>query len=709
MQTSLPYEAEMLGVDKSMLLAKRKQMLSLAEADLDIETKNNISKITNRVSPYQPEDDEKLALAQIRRHFTDGHVTMWRPRREFNDLSVIGRGMVDQMSFNTYQPNNGEPYPGDEVNSWRSNAMRPVVRNKIISVAAHALSLLVFPKIFAYNDESEDQHDAATVMKNLIEWAGDKIDYPFLSLRAVVTAMWSPACFVFEGYNEVSRPVKKMNPETGTWDVEWVEDEILSGFQGDVIPVDEMYIENIYENDIQKQGWLIWRQVKSYDAVKLQWGKHRNFEHVHAGVQTIFSDANETFYEVYDSTMRQNLCEVVQYWNRSQDLYLVAINGVLITDPNNPNPRNDKRYPFAKFGFELMDEGRFFYYKSLAFKDMQDANIINTLYPMVIDGTYLALFPPMYGTGADTLPSDVVVPGSMTTMTDPNFKLAPIFQQQNIGAGLQMLKTVEDSISENTPDRVFSEMRGAGGRGMTGYQMSVVQQEIRIILGLFTEMIGSYVRQIGTLMVGDIVQYLTIADANKISGDSGLIFKTFILHNRKQGGKNHVNKIRFDGDLPTEQITEAEAFKQSLDTFAAQGGLKSDSTVLYRVQPTLFRNLKFMCHVSGDVMNPMTEEMKRTLGLEIYDRAIMNQFADQEQVTRDFLFGDNPLSSNDPDKYMKKKQDFAGVPGAMMNGGLPGTPTPVAPGVPAPGAPQGQPLPQSSPINAMNKLTSQPK
>ncbi len=83
-----------------------------------------------------PEEMEIRSL--IIRHFGLGYVTMYTPRVEFNDLCVLDRMQIDQMSWNTYQPNNGGPMWGDELNSWRSRALKPVVRNKCISIAAHA-------------------------------------------------------------------------------------------------------------------------------------------------------------------------------------------------------------------------------------------------------------------------------------------------------------------------------------------------------------------------------------------------------------------------------------------------------------------------------------------------------------------------------------------------------------------------------------------
>ena len=79
----------------------------------------------------------------------------------------------------------------------------------------------------------------------------------------------------------------------------------------------------------------------------------------------------------------------------------------MLTDFDNPNPRQDKLYPFDKFGYEPINN-RFFYYKSLAFKLQHDADIINTIYQMVIDGTFLAIFKPMVNVGGEIIASDVI-------------------------------------------------------------------------------------------------------------------------------------------------------------------------------------------------------------------------------------------------------------------------------------------------------------
>src|SRR5690606_1867467 len=144
-----------------------------------------------------------------------------------------------------------------------------------------------------------------------------------------------------------------------------------------------LFIENFYEPDIQKQGWLIWRRVFSYSLAETKYARlyPDKFKFVRPGVVNLFNDADDSFYQVYDNNLREEEVEEIVYFNKTLDLKIIIVNGVMLTDPDNANPRNDKQYPFAKFGYELINN-RCFYYKSLAFKLQQDASIVNTLYPM---------------------------------------------------------------------------------------------------------------------------------------------------------------------------------------------------------------------------------------------------------------------------------------------------------------------------------------
>lgn len=623
-------------------------------------------RITDPMSQWMPTAAEKQITALVLKHFQLGYVNMYKPRVELNDLSVLTRDQVDQMSWNTYQQNNGEPLQGD-VNAWRSNAIRPVVRNKATSIAAHATARLIFPKIFAYDDQSDEQADAAQVMSDLMEWAGQQSNYEFYSLYRVIAALYSPASIGYTEYAQVYRNVKKeKDPSTGKWTIEPMLDEDMSGFRDEVVPVDQLFIENFFEADIQKQAWLIYRKVTSFDGAQAKYKDCPNFQYVTPGVQTLYNDANQSYYAVYDTNMSTEDVEEVIYWNKSLDVKLALVNGVLMTDPDEPNPRNDKRYPFDKFGYQIINS-RCFYYKSLAFYLQSDANIVSTLYRMIVDGTYLSIMKPMINTGGEIITSDVIVPGAVTTFSDPNADLRPINTSIDLKGGMTTLEKVEDSLSESSS----SSLQGgqAPGGDVTAFQISKMEQDASTVLGLFVKMISEHVRQYGKLRLNDILQYLTIGEVSEIEPEALLVYKTFLMPDKHAAGRQKTRKIKFDTTLPDDKISEADYLKLSYSVMQESGGHDSKNE-LYKVNPTTFREMKYMVTVSPDVVNPMSEELERAFGLEEYDRMIANPTGifDPEETGK-YLLSLYPKTRRDPSKYLAKQgQNPMGQLNPMMGG-----------------------------------------
>lgn len=605
---------------------------------------NKKGEIESEIAPYMPDDATNDVRAMVLKHFVLSSVNMYTPRVEFNDLSLVGRDQYDQMAFNTYQPNNGQGWQGDVQNNWRSRAIRPVIRNKCMSIAAHATSRLLFPKVFAYNDDADEQADAAQVMEDLMEWSGDVSNYPYTALGRVITSLASPASIGYTEYGEVTRLVK--TEKVGTqWKMKRIRDESYPCFTDCIVPVTQLYIENIFEPDIQKQGWLIWRKVYAFSDAQVKYnGLYENFKYVRPGVQTIYDDANRLFYYVYDPNMRSEDVEEIMYWNKNLDLKLIMVNGVMLTDCDNPNPRGDKLYPFDKFGYELINS-RFFYYKSLSFKLQHDAEIVNTLYQMVIDGTYLAIFKPMVNVGGEIIASDVIVPGAVTTLSSPDADLRAINVGSDLKAGLETLSVVENSISESSQEPLQQGMEGGKG-GQTAYEISKLEQNANTVLGLFIQMIAKHVRDFGKLRLGDIIQYMTLPEVTDITGTPELAYKTFFLK-----GTDKNKKIVFDGALPTE-YTHEEYLNASMDVKSEENKKNME---IAKVNPMMFRELQYRVTVSPDVLNPRSSDLERSFALEDFDRMVQAPQIFDPEETGKLLLKNNPLMKHDVEKYLVKQ------------------------------------------------------
>lgn len=666
--------------------------MSWLDTKIKLEGDGKTAKIVSSLSMYNPEGLEKERLSMIRADFTEGDVVMKRPRREFNDLSMLERMAIDQMSFAVYQPNDGDSLAGDEINGWRSNAVRPIVRNKIISINAHVTARTIYPRIMAFNQSSEEEKDAATVMGDLMEWSviNSNSAYADVSVQATTSALVNPISWIHTQYQQVYRLVKRGKNDDGSWKTEYMLDDDQSGFIDEAVDPTMVYFGEFYirNGDVQLQPWLIRRKILNYKNAETLFGIYPNWQYVKPGMQVIYNDANQQFYEAYDPDMFQNEVEVVYYWNKSLDLYLISVNGILLTDADNPNPREDKLYPFATFGYELLRaQGDCMAYKSLAFKTMPDDKVINTLYPMIIDASYLALFPPTIAVGVETIGSDVLIPGVTTTMSSTEADIRPILTaNQNLQAAYEALMKVEKNITEASIDVQEAAVPDSTNSSPTAYQISKEEQHAKILLGSFLHMVGRYVKQMGRLRIGDIKQHLTLPELMAIEGSSqtDLVYKTF--HMGEGRGRTKGRKIQFDLGLPDTEITKQKYLELSYETLDLQGG-KDTPSKLFRVNPKLFRNLVYTVIVAPDVIAPLSDEYEAQLGLEQFDRMIQQPMVFDPEQTGRILLETYKLTKKDPDKYLAKPQQGAGPMQVRPSPGQSSNPMAGSPPKPAPGQP----------------------
>lgn len=640
------------------------------------------------LSPWVPNDIERECLNRLLRDFRLGWQTMQLPRPEFNDMSLYQRYIIDMLAFNTYQENDGNPMMEDRLSGWQSQAMRPIIRNAAISICAHQTARQLVPKVYAYNQEDEEQEDAAKVMSYLVDWAREDANYPHMALYRNIAALYSPISWGYSEYCEVYQNVKDGKNDDGTWKYKRVLNEDESGFKHLPLSCDQVYFANFYEREVQKQDFIIIRRIISYEAAKAKYGDLPNFQYVHPGIIVTMDDANRGFYQVYDPHMRDQEVEEVICWRRSTDSRDVMVNGVLLSEPFAPNPRGDHLYPLDAFYYLPINE-RCIAGKSLAFSLQSDARLANEFYQMISDGTKLNLFPPTVTTGSDKAGIDVIIPGINLAFSDPDVKLNTLrtADDQSLATAMNTLAKIEDSLHESSQDPL-QQGQNAGGPPSTAYEISRIEQNSATVLGLsikfFTFM---HVIPYGKLLLSDILQYMTMPDAEKISGDGGLLYKTFYA--KEPGRSGQKNKIQFDSKMP-DTMTDQEKLDMSWALLKAQGGVKSNTT-LWKANPVLFREHKFKFAVDADVLNPRSADLERAFDLETYDRAVASPVADQESIYKDLLMSSNPKTERNPDKYVMKQQPQApqapgqmpGQPPQQAMNGQPGTPSAAKPANPS--------------------------
>ena len=638
---------------------------------------------TTTVSMYTPSQVERECINEFLKDFRLSWQTMHLPRPEFNDMSLYQRHVIDMLAFNTYQENDGNPMLEDRLGGWQSQAMRPIIRNAAISIAAHQTARQLVPKIFAYNSESDSQEDVAKVMSYLVDWAREQANYPHMALYRNIAALYSPISWGYSEYVEVFRNVKDAKQKDGSWSYKRVLDEEESGFKHLPLSCDQVFFANFYEREVQKQDFIILRRIISYDAAKAKYGNLKNFQYVQPGIIVTMDDANQGFYNVYDPHMRGEEVEELIRWRKSTDSKEIMVNGVLLSEPYAENPRADHQYPFDAFYYLPINE-RCIAGKSLVFSLQSDARLANEFYQMISDGTKLNLFPPTVTSGSDKTGMDVIVPGLNLAFSDKDVTINPLrtADAQSLTTAMNTLAKIEDSLHESSQDPIQQGQQGQGPAS-TAYEISRIEQNSATVLGLTIKFFTfAHVIPYGKLLISDILQYMTMPDVEKITDEGGLLYKTFYAKEPGKNGKQ--NKISFDANLP-DSMTDDEKEEMSWELLKAQGGVKSSIT-LWKVNPSLFREHKFKFAVDADVLNPRSAELTRAFDLETYDRAVASPVADQEKIFKDLLMSSNPKTERDPDAYVMKQQPqppMGQQPGQTPANGQPGTPSAAKPSSPS--------------------------
>src|SRR3990167_9761163 len=128
-------------------------------------TSQDGKKITAPISIYSPPEGVIELTKRIQQDYALGYQNQTKVLREFNDMSLLTRMETDQKVFNSYI----EPKSDDPDEAWKWNGVRPIPRNKVISMAAHVTSTILFPGVFAQNENDEEDRQAGEVMGDLIE------------------------------------------------------------------------------------------------------------------------------------------------------------------------------------------------------------------------------------------------------------------------------------------------------------------------------------------------------------------------------------------------------------------------------------------------------------------------------------------------------------------------------------------------------------
>ena len=550
---------------------------------------------------WQPSREEDKHLRLIFRKFETASDSRSRSYRILNNRSL-------EQYWNDSENRWLSLIPAKRKKPWQSAVVKPVTRNKCIGIIANLLDQFIEPDLTA---EMKGQlvEDAARAMKDLVEHSQEQDRYVLKMLMLLTETVSKGTAFIEETYVQEVRKVKdiiKWDPLTG--EVEFEPKEIMDyeGFRSSIIDPREIYLGNIFEFDMKNQPYIFRREVLTYQDAQKRFGQLANWKFVSPGVRNHEDDDDGFYYEPQlTDDLDQNDVEVLQYWSKPDDEIAIVVNGILLTKPGTPIPYTHKEYPIVKSVFEVMSS-RFAYGKSLPDRLQGEQDVVDTLYRMIIDKSFLSIFPPLLAKGFEKVTTDIIVPGKVTP--------------------------VDSETGERSATQVLEAKNGA-----------------QRILGLFGFMIAFAIEDMVSLRVQNILQFWSKEERMLLNdGQRESVRNMFQFQSKElQNGAVGIREIEF---LP-ENIHPT-----STEIFTEQVKLRKKGKNVEKIflDPHKIRQFNWVIRVKANPSERMSPELRKVLGLEFY-----NQFIKEPLIQREKLVAETMrLWDKDPSEFLKSPEQI---------------------------------------------------
>lgn len=651
-------------------------------------------------SQYQPPREVRELFAKVQADYQTGYMLQNRTFDEFDGLSLLQRSRLDQQTFAAYV--GAEFVPVHK--RWRFRGRPNTSRNKLIGILAHMLAGMLYPFVYAKNEEDEEDKMTARVMRILVEDYLRKADYEIKFLFMVLSALVNPATYVSVEYVEAMQRIKKN--VNGKWEVKEVLDDVLSGLVLNTIPIDELLPGDYYSGtgNLQVLPNILRVRRISYDQARSLYagkyfddGKDR-FDYVKAGQTRIVMSGqdNQTLFDVEWTEADANYVQEITAYYRGEDLQVTFVGGVFMgeaKDVYNANPFKHRRfclkgkewesvpvYPFAMTGFEPIDPaGRFLFFKSGAFKEYWDDQLLTHMSRIVADGTTLEVIKPLFMSGVANVDSVVIAPGAAVGMP-MGATVSPWSSGPNLRAAYDSIVNSQQNISESTQDKIQS---GVTDPNVTATASIQAERNARIFLGVFGLMIGNLIRQVGELTMDLVVAHATVGELDATTPESLRMKYNSFLVKGKDKGKDVTNKIVFTDEYMGREMDDEEIEQEQWDIYNKSGKTpeereRSDQR-LFKVNPYKFARYSYTMFVDPDkiIMKSMgADKQEKILAFNMMSDPRVAPFTDRQAVVDDFVIEE--FGGDNPDRYKAKEtmgqQDMMS---AVMNGqGMENMPTP---------------------------------
>lgn len=651
------------------------------------DTKNVIitkeQEAASAIPVYRPSDPEMEVIKSVFYKFR-----MSADHRNKGWQNFDGQTLIQYINDASLRFITNVDYMRDDIEDWQARVHDKFTQNKVIAFLSKMVQVL---PVAEFSARGEEDYRKAQILTNLYEYSEDVDDYEELLINLLLECIMKGTAIGYEGHEMHEKTIREV---TGSGDDIKITSKKrrTNKLFGAIVPLEDFYPSSVGVRKIKDMPFCFWRSTLPYQQFLADYAQYGRASKVQPKANYSDKEASKPYYLEYISDdVQLGQVEIIRYYNRDTDEYIIIANGVWLNpvmDKENANisplPFTHKELPFWDMRFELLPN--FFYGRALPdkLKAMQD--VLNVLTNMLLDQSFLTIFKPMLTSGFDSIEDDYLRPGRRTPVDTQGMSIKDQYMVLDSGAPNGWHQFILDYtrriMSEASLDQVQSGTAGVGGR-TTAEEIRTATEGVASVLGLFARLVNFGIKRKALLRAKNILQFWTDKNSpviDQVLGEGGSsemkdCFNTFKIDNTVlSSGKRGIKIIEMYANkkkMPTKTQQANRALLKQTET--------NKKVEIISIPGEYIRSLDFDIKLGVNKRSENTRELQKAMMLEkvrVY-MSFFPQIVDQVELAAQMaeLMGDDPTKIIKPDA-MQQALGAAGSENApqaansMQDGGV---------------------------------------
>lgn len=615
-------------------------------------TDKEVTEKRDEINSFEASALEKQVINQSRALFRISAIERDQSFENFDGLTLI------QYIEDSYRRYNTNINVRDDIEDWQSAVHDKFTANKVDAILAKVVSVLPIAEVSGRGDEDVQR---GLIMSNLYEYSEDVDDYDEFMVAFLQEAIIKGTAIGYEGQETKVQQLRyvrgsgdKLTVITGT--------RKTNRLFAQVVKLEEFYPSSVGVRRIKDMPRCFWRRVMSWTQFQFEYGDAYEKAKYVKPHKTNFSEGEaRPYYQDYIShDIRDGQVEVLYRYDKELDQFVLEANCVWLnpltlgdgSEDIQPLPFNHKELPFFDIKYQQFSSD-FFYGRGLPdkLKSMQD--VLDVMTNMLLDQSFLTIFPPILTNGFDSIEDDYLRPGRRTPVDTGGLPINEAFMKLDLGTPGNwhqfILQYTRKIMEESSLDSVSSGTAGNGDR-TTATEVQTAAAGVQAMLGLFGTWAKYGIKRKAYLRTKNIAQFWMSADSPMVeeimgdgaSADAKKAFNTVKIDSAVMtGGKRGTKVIEMytnKNDMPTagEQKVRSAVYE-----------LTNKRKIEYvALQPEYIGNMDFDIKLTPGQKNDVNRDMQKALQLEkvrVYLSFFPNMVNMQELLAETAeVMGDDP-------------------------------------------------------------------